>query len=40
VACHFWKEIGAAPNLVPRADEAPANARLERLQAFFRPRTA
>ena len=39
VACHFWKEIGAAPNLVPRADEAPVNARLERLQAFFRPRT-
>jgi oligopeptide/dipeptide ABC transporter ATP-binding protein len=39
VACHFWKEIGAATNLVPRADEAPVNARLERLQAFFRPAT-
>jgi oligopeptide/dipeptide ABC transporter ATP-binding protein len=36
VACHFWKEIGAAVNLVPAA-ETPVNARLARLQAFFRP---
>jgi oligopeptide/dipeptide ABC transporter ATP-binding protein len=40
VACHFWKEIGAAADAVPGAAEAPANARLERLQAFFRPATA
>jgi oligopeptide/dipeptide ABC transporter ATP-binding protein len=37
VACHFWQEIGAAANAVPGVTEAPANARLERLQAFFRP---
>jgi len=37
VACHFWKEIGAAADAVAAVAETPANARLERLQAFFRP---
>jgi oligopeptide/dipeptide ABC transporter ATP-binding protein len=40
VACHFWQEIGAAAGVVPGVAEAPANARLERLQAFFRPKAA
>ena len=34
-ACHFWKEIAPPAALVPDADRAPANARLERLQAAF-----
>jgi oligopeptide transport system ATP-binding protein len=37
VACHFWQEIGEAADAVPGVTEAPPNARLERLQAFFRP---
>jgi hypothetical protein len=37
VACHFWKEIGTT---APGVSAARANARLERLQAFFRPRVA
>jgi oligopeptide/dipeptide ABC transporter ATP-binding protein len=40
VACHFWTEIGEAADAVPGVTEAPANARLERLQAYFRPTTA
>ena len=40
VACHFWQEIGAAADAVPGVSAAPANARLARLQAFFRPKAA
>ena len=39
VACHFWREIGAAPAAVPKRTMSDAAAeRLRRLQAAFRPR--
>ncbi len=36
VACHFWKDIASLAGAAPSAAPAPANPRLERLQAFFR----
>jgi peptide/nickel transport system ATP-binding protein len=39
VACHFWREIGGGPAVMPQraADDASAK-RLRRLQAAFQPR--
>jgi len=37
VACHFWREIGATAGFVAQIGAAAKNARIERLQAFFRP---
>jgi oligopeptide transport system ATP-binding protein len=37
VCCHYWREIDAAAGAVPQIAAAAKNARLERLQAFFRP---
>ena len=34
-ACHHWRKIPPADELVPRAEDEPPNPRLERLQAFF-----
>ncbi|MFI4986767.1 MAG: oligopeptide/dipeptide ABC transporter ATP-binding protein, partial [Alphaproteobacteria bacterium] len=34
-ACHFWREIPSAAELIPRPEDEPPNPRLERLQAFF-----
>ncbi len=34
-ACHFWREIPSAADLIPRPEDEPPNPRLERLQAFF-----
>jgi len=34
-ACHFWREIPPASELIPRPEKAAPNPRLERLQAFF-----
>jgi oligopeptide transport system ATP-binding protein len=36
VACHFWREIAAAPADAPLAEVATIDARLARLQAAFR----
>jgi oligopeptide/dipeptide ABC transporter ATP-binding protein len=36
IACHFWRDIAIPPNLVPDPASVPGNARLERLQSFFR----
>ena len=40
VACHFWKEIAADAMTQPLPYVPVANARLERLQAAFRPQAA
>jgi len=37
VACHFWRNITPPTNLAPDPATLPGNARLERLQAYFRP---
>ena len=34
-ACHFWRDIPAADELIPRPEDEPPNPRLERLQAHF-----
>jgi oligopeptide/dipeptide ABC transporter ATP-binding protein len=36
IACHFWRDIAVPPNLVPDPASVPGNARLARLQSFFR----
>ena len=39
VACHFWREIVAAPMAAPLAEAATIDPRLARLQEAFRERT-
>jgi oligopeptide/dipeptide ABC transporter ATP-binding protein len=37
-ACHFWREIPPARELIPQPEDEPPNPRLERLQARFTER--
>jgi oligopeptide transport system ATP-binding protein len=39
-ACHFWPEIGAPQEILPAARKVAPNDRLERLQSFFRQKSA
>jgi oligopeptide transport system ATP-binding protein len=34
-ACHFWREIPPAAELIPQVTDEPPNPKLERLQAYF-----